>query len=155
MSFQIKALDPARFQALFAMSDSELAARRAVRLKSETSAELPCRVSLATAEIGENVLLLNYEHQEGASPYRASHAIYVRQGAEQARPAAGDVPELIRSRMLSLRAFDDRAMIVATELAEGRDLEPALQQLLAAPGAACVHIHFAKYGCYAARADRA
>ena len=155
MSFQIKALEPARFLPFFSMSVGELAAHRAVRLTAETSCELPCRISLATAEIGDEVILLNYEHQQGISPFRASHAIYVREGVEQARPAIGEVPELFMSRMLSLRAFDDRAMIVAAELSEGRELAPALAELLAAPRAAYVHIHFAKYGCYAARADRA
>jgi len=46
-------------------------------------------------------------------------------------------------------------MIVAADLIDGADLAPALNRLLADPAAAYVHIHFAKHGCCAARADRA
>jgi hypothetical protein len=34
----------------------------------------PCRVSLVDAEIGESVLLVNYEHLPAASPYRMRYA---------------------------------------------------------------------------------
>ncbi len=155
MSFQITALEPQRFARFFTMSDDELAGNRAVRLTATKKPGFPCRVSLADAEIGDDLVQVNYEHQQGASPYRAAHAIFVRQGVAQARPAVGETPEVFRSRTLSLRAFDDSAMIVAADLVEGEDLGPALDRLLADPAAAYVHIHYAKFGCYAARADRA
>jgi hypothetical protein len=155
MSFQIAALEPQRFAGLFAMSDDELAANRAIRLIATQKPGFPCRVSLADAEVGDELVLVNYQHQPGASPYRAAHAIFVRQGAAQARPAAGEIPEVLRSRALSLRAFDDLSMILAADLVEGENLAPALERLLADPAAAYVHIHYAKFGCYAARADRA
>jgi len=155
MSFQITALEPQRFARYFTMSDDELAANQAVRLIATKRPGFPCRVSLADAEVGDDLLLVNYQHQPGASPYRAAHAIFVRQGAAQARPAAGEIPGVFQSRTLSLRAFDDLSMIVAADLVEGENLGPALDRLLADPAAAYVHIHYAKFGCYAARADRA
>ncbi|MFI5024559.1 MAG: DUF1203 domain-containing protein [Alphaproteobacteria bacterium] len=155
MSFQITALEHQRFATYFAMSDEELAGNLAVRITATTKPGFPCRVSLADAEVGDELILVNHEHQEGASPYRAAHAIFVRKGVEQAHPAKGEVPELFRSRMLSLRAFDSQAMIVAADLIDGKDLEAALDRLLTDPAAAYVHIHYAKFGCYAARADRA
>jgi hypothetical protein len=155
MSFQITALEPQRFARFFTMSDDELAGHRAVRLTATKRPGFPCRVSLADAEVGDDLVLVNYEHQAGASPYRAAHAIYVRKGVAQARPAVGETPEVFRSRTLSLRAFDHRSMIVAADLVEGEGLGPALDRLLADPAAAYVHIHYAKFGCYAARADRA
>jgi hypothetical protein len=57
--------------------------------------------------------------------------------------------------MLSLRAFNSQAMIVAADLIDGKDIETALDSLLSDPVADYVHIHYAKFGCYAARADRA
>jgi hypothetical protein len=155
MRFQITALDAERFDPLFAMSDQELADRLAVRVTATSNPGFPCRVSLADAEVGDELILVNHEHQPDASPYRAAHAVYVRKGVRQARPAVGEIPEQLRSRMLSLRAFDDQAMIVGADLVEGEKLGPALEALLADPAAAYVHIHYAKYGCYAARADRA
>jgi hypothetical protein len=155
MSFQIAALAPQIFEKYFTLSDSDLADHLAVRVTATKKPGFPCRVSLADAEIGDELILVNYQHQTGASPYRAAHAVYVRKGAAQARPEVDEIPDLLRIRTLSLRAFDDRAKILAAELVEGEDLDPALDRLLADPAVAYVHIHFAGHGCYAARADRA
>jgi uncharacterized protein DUF1203 len=155
MSFQITALDHRGFARYFAMSADELAANRAVRVTATNKPGFPCRVSLADAEVGDDLVLVNFEHQPGASPYRAAHAIFVREGVVQARPAVGETPAVLRSRTLSLRAFGESAMIVAADLVEGQNLAGALDRLLADPAAAYVHIHYAKFGCYAARADRA
>ncbi len=155
MTFRIHALNPAPFAPLFALDPAALAEWGARRVICDAPGAFPCRVSLMDAEPGEELLLINHEHQPADSPFRSRHAIYVRKGAVQARPAPGTVPAQLRSRTLSLRAFDEEGMIVAADLAEGRALEPALDALLARPDAAYVHIHFARYGCFAARADRA
>jgi hypothetical protein len=154
MSFQITALAPDRFAPLFDLSDEDLASHRAVRVIATSKPGFPCRVSLADAEIGDELILVNHEHQPVPSPYRAAHAIYVRKDVAAARPDIGEIPEALCSRTLSLRAFDDRAMIVGAELVDGDRLGAALGRLFADPEAAYVHIHFATPGCYAARADR-
>ena len=68
MSFQIQALPSAQFEPLFALSDSELTKVRAARMIVDSKPGYPCRVSLADAEIGETVILLNFEHQSADSP---------------------------------------------------------------------------------------
>ena len=115
----------------------------------------PDRIALGDAQPGERVLLLNFEHQPACSPYRSSHAIFVIEGERNTFDAVDVVPEVLRRRVLSLRAFDEGGMIVGAELADGRELEGSLETLFALPAAAYVHVHYAKYGCYAARADRA
>ena len=155
MSFQITALPPEPFARLFDMPDDELAAHRAVRQVATEHPGFPCRVSLADAAVGDELILVNFEHQDGASPYRSAHAVFVRKGAAQAWPAVDEVPDVLRSRTLSLRAFDASAMLVAADLADGRELGPALDRMLAEPAVEVVHIHYAKPGCYAARAVRA
>jgi hypothetical protein len=150
MAFQIHGLPAAPFQPLFALDAAALAEHGAVRRVADASPGYPCRVSLRDAEPGEALVLVHYEHHAVASPFRASHAIYVREHAEPAALAPGEVPVMLRSRLLSLRAFDSAAMLVAADVVDGRELEPALDRLLR--GAAYVHIHFAKPGCYAARA---
>src|SRR5712692_7858745 len=79
MSFRTLGLPPDLFRGYFSMSDAELQSIGAVRRIADT-AGWPCRVSLEHAAIGEEVLLLNYEHQPGDTPYRSRHAIYVRRG---------------------------------------------------------------------------
>jgi hypothetical protein len=46
-------------------------------------------------------------------------------------------------------------MLIAADLTAGATLGPALVEMLADPAAAHVDIHFAKQGCFAARARRA
>lgn len=149
MTPQFLALDPAPFAALHALDDATLRARAVRRLACEASPGMPCRVSLQDAQPGERVLLLNHRHLDVDTPYRADGPVYVREGAVQARPAPGEVPALLRLRLLSLRAYDAKGYLRDADVVEGRDLEPVLARLLAGPKVARVQVHYAKTGCYA------
>jgi hypothetical protein len=155
MSFRISGLPASQFAPLFPLSDEELAHHDAVRVVADQHPGFPCRVSLKDAEIGERLLLLNYEHLPVASPYRSRHAIYVRESATDARLAVDEVPEQLRIRLLSVRAFDARGMMKAADVTAGTTLETVIEQLFADPAVEYLHIHNAKPGCYAARVDRA
>lgn len=154
MSFRITGLAPEPFQPLFALSDAELAARGAVRRIADRKPGFPCRVSLTDAEPGQEVILTHFEHHAVASPFRASHAIYVRRG-ERRHDAVDQVPEQLRLRVLSVRAFDRAGMLVDADIVDGHALEPVIARLLGDPQADYLHVHYAKPGCYAARIDRA
>ena len=155
MGFQVSGLDYAKFAPLFALADEQLRERQIVRRVADSKPGFPCRVSLQDAEPGETLLLINYVHLAVASPYRASHAIYVRQGAEQARPRVNEIPEVLRTRLLSLRAYDREGMMVETEVIPGTDAEALIHHMLANPRTQFLHAHNAKPGCFAARIDRA
>lgn len=155
MSFQIHALSPAPFTPLFSLSSSELAKVRATRIIADAKPGYPCRVSLADAEIGETVLLLNFQHQAADSPYQASHAIFIREHAEQAFPAAGTVPEALEIRLISIRAFDEKHYMVGAEVVDGAHLSDSLTAILQDQSVAYLHLHNAKPGCFAARVTRA
>lgn len=155
MPFQIHALPAASFEPLFALSDRELADRRAVRTVADHKPGVPCRVSLVDAEPGEKVILLNYEHQPADSPFRSAHAIYVREGAEQAFPTVGEVPEVLRSRLISIRGFNAQHFMVASDVVAGTVLTNVILALLEDPAVAYLHLHSAKPGCYLARVTRA
>lgn len=155
MKFRISGLSAEPFQHLFGQSDEALAAQGVQRLMADRKPGFPCRVSLRDAQPGESVLLLNYEHQPADMPYRSSHAIFVREGATEARPAIDEVPEALRLRVLSVRAFDEDAMMVDADVVDGRALEPVIDRMLARSEVAWLHLHNAKPGCYATRVDRA
>jgi hypothetical protein len=155
MTFRILPLPRESFAELFSLSDEALKERNALRVVADANPGFPCRVSLVDAEIGETVLLLNYEHQPARTPFRAAHAIFVRERAVEARCAPGEVPALFRSRMMSLRGFDERHMFCAGDLVSGTELAEAIERMLAQPSVSYVHLHYAKLGCYAARAERA
>jgi hypothetical protein len=155
MSFRITGLPAEDFAALFDLSDGELAARGAVRrIAQARNPGTPCRISLTDAQVGEELLLVNYEHHAVSSPYRMRFAVFVRKGEER-YDAIDRVPEQLRLRTLAVRSFDADAMMVERELVDGRELEGAIARLFADPRAAYLHVHFAAPGCYAARVDRA
>lgn len=154
MSFRITGLPAAEFGHWFALSDAELAQRRALRRIADRKPGFPCRISLTDAEVGDEVLLINYEHLSVDSPYRSSHAIYIR-AHEQTYDAIDRVPPMLRARALSLRGFDAAGLMTAADVVDGSELEGAIAQMFAAPGTAFLHAHFAKPGCFAARIDRA
>ena len=155
MSFRITGLDPALFRHLYGLTDDELAAHGARRTIANSKPGFPDRVELRDAEPGEPLLLLNYTHQPADTPYRASHAIFVREGAERAYNAMDEIPEALRLRPISLRAFDGQGEMVDADLVDGRALEGVIERLLDNPKVRYLQAHYAKRGCYAARIERA
>ena len=154
MEFRIRGLDPSPFAPLFRMEDARLARRRALRCTADAKPGFPCRISLADAEPGASVLLVNYEHLPVDTPYRASHAIYVSEGASRF-DAIGVVPQALRHRLVALRAFDARGMMVDADIAEGSALEPLIERFLRRDDVDYLQAHFARRGCFAARIERA
>lgn len=155
MDFRIVGLAPEPFAPLFRMRPHELAERQAVLQVADAKPGFPCRISLEDAEPGTLVALVNYEHLPVATPYRARHAIFVSSAATRPFDAVNVVPPALRSRYLSVRAFDAGGMMVDADVAEGAALEPLLERLLANPAAAYLHAHAARRGCYLARIERA
>jgi hypothetical protein len=155
MSYRITGLDPAPFRRLYGLSDEALAAERVKRFVADASPGFPDRIEVRDVEPGESVLLLNYTHQPADTPYRASHAIFVREGAETPYDQVGEVPASLRRRAISLRAFDRAGEMVDADLVDGEALEVLIHRFLDNPGVDYLHAHYAKRGCYAARIDRA
>jgi hypothetical protein len=155
MSFQISGLPVAPFAPLFGLSDEKLTARAAVRKTATDFPGFPCRVSLRDAEPGETLLLLNYEHLAVATPYRSSYAIFVRENASEAHLAVNEVPDVLRRRLLSLRAFDHQGMLLDADVTNGAEVEPVIERMLDRRDVDYLHVHNAKPGCFAARVDRA
>ncbi len=154
MGFRISGLDPGLFAELYALSEEALAARGAQRLRVEEKPGAPCRISLDDAEIGEHVLLLSYEHQPAATPYRQQGPIFVRQNAERLS-LRNAVPPALARRTLSLRGYDGAHMMVAADLCEGAGAVELIERYFAMDDVAYIHAHYARRGCFAARIDRA
>ncbi len=155
MAFQITPLPAASFAHLAGLSAEQLAAHHALRVTADKKPGFPCRVSLEDAEAGEEVILVHYLHQPANTPFQASHAVYIRPHAPEARLSPNQVPEQLRTRILSLRGFTESSMLCEADLADGTVLEQGLEKLFALPQVAYIHIHYAKPGCYAAKANRA
>jgi Protein of unknown function (DUF1203) len=154
MDFRIQGLSPAPFLPLYGLSDDELANHNAKRYVANITPGFPDRIELRDAEPGERLILVNHVHQPAETPYHASHAVFVLEGSEKTYDAVNEVPEVLRRRMLSIRAFDTNHWLVEGDLCDGRALEATVQRLLVKPEVAYLQAHYAKPGCYAARIQR-
>ncbi len=155
MTYRIRGLSPAPFAHYYGRSDTELNRLGARRVTVDSCPGFPDRITLTDLPLGSTALLLHYQHQPADSPYRASHAIFIRDGGDAPFDAVGTMPDVLLRRPISLRGFDDRGMMVAAELAEAEAVEPAIETMLADRAVAYIHAHYAKPGCFAARIDRA
>lgn len=139
------------------LSDDELKKHRVVRRVVDAKPGFPCRVSLEDAEIGESVLLFNFEHLPGPSPYRSVGPVFVRESAIGAYSRTNEIPEVLRvpGRLLSVRAYDDKDMLVGADVIETAEIDQLIQRLFADANVAYLHVHNAGPGCYSCRIDRA
>ena len=155
MAFRISGLSPEPFRHLYGLSDAELAKHGARRYLVDAPTGYPDRIEMRDASPGETVILLNHVSQDADTPYRASHAIFVREGAEETYDRVDEVPDAMRSRLLSLRAFDKGGMMLDADVIEGREIETVIARFFADPKVDYIHAHNARRGCYAGRIDRA
>ena len=154
MNYRITGLSQAPFRHLFGLTDDSLAAYNVKRYTPAAGEAFPDRIALSDAPVGQSVLLVNYVHQPADTPYRASHAIFVREDTYDRFDAINQIPPMLLTRVISLRAFGVDHMLVDADLADGAALEAPIQHLLANPDTAYIQAHFAKQGCYAARIER-
>jgi hypothetical protein len=154
MTFQISALDREQFSHLFGQDDDVLSKNGVQRVVADSDFGYPCRVSLEDAAVGESLLLMNYEHQPADTPYRSSHAIFVRERATQAQLAPNEIPEVLSKRLLSVRAFDAAGIMLDADVVVGQQLEALIERLFANESADYLHIHNAGRGCFAAAVRR-
>lgn len=155
MTFRIRGLSPAPFRHLYGRDDAALAAAGVRRMRVDEQPGFPDRIGMAEVPLGEAVLLLNHVSLDAPSPYRASHAIFIREGAEETYDAVGEVPEVLRRRLLSLRGFDDAGIMRDADVVEGTEIEGLIARLLADPAITMIHAHYARRGCYAGLITRA
>lgn len=153
-NFQIVGLTSVPFEPLYSLRDKELAARGARRIRVDTKPGFPCRVTLADAEIGETVILLPFTHHNVDSPYRASGPIFVREKAKESRLTPGEIPEVVSSRTMSVRAYDKNAMMIDGSVVPGSEIQTHIEKLFTDPKIAYLHLHNAGAGCYSCKVDR-
>lgn len=143
------------FAPLFGKSDAELAALGVIRRVVDSPVGFPSRVELEDAEVGDTVLLLNYEHQPAETPFRARHAIFVNEKARETARLANRLPGAITARdAVSLRAFRQDGMMIDADFAVRDQVEPTIARFFGNLDVAYLHAHTVGWGCYLARIDR-
>jgi hypothetical protein len=117
---------------------------------------LPCRRCLRNAEVGDELVLAPYDPFVVRSPYAGAGPVFVHAGGcEPFESIPGAVSEQVGGRVLSVRAYDEAAMMTASTVFEGERFPQRAEQLLSDTDVAFLHVHFARPGCFAFRVDRA
>lgn len=155
MPFRIRGLPPEPFAVLFGLPESELRRRGVTRCIADRPDAFPDRIELRDAAVGEALLLVNFEHQPADNPYRARHAIFVREGATTTYDQVDAIPDVLRVRTLSIRAFDADDLMTDADLCEGVAAAALIEKLFQDARVQYLHAHFARRGCFAARIERA
>lgn len=128
----------------------------AVHMVAAEDLRAPCRRCLHDAEPGEEVVLLGYDPfpPNSVTPYRGEGSIFVH--AHDCNVLNNDIiPERQLARLLSLRAYDEKHMMVAADVIPGSQLEIVGGAMLADEKAKYIHVHNAKPGCFAFKVERA
>ena len=154
MAYRITGIDPAPYLHLYGLSDEELVGQGVVRMIADEKPSYPCRVSLADRDIGESMLLVNHVSHDVANPYRASHAIFVAEGAEEPAEFVDEVPPVFGPRVMSLRGFDKDGMMVDAILTQPGEAEAGIRELFDNPEIETIHAHNAGRGCFSAKIER-
>ena len=153
--FQFVALPSENFTHFFSMTDEELGSRGARRMQVDEHPGFPCRVSLMDAPVGESVILTHFQHHQANSPYQSAGPIFVREVAETATPPVNEIPVMFHHRLLSVRAYDETAMMKAAKVVEGKALEETIRNFFANEAVSYLHIHNAAPGCFNCLVQRA
>jgi hypothetical protein len=154
-NFIIRSLQHSEFTSLFEPGSSELEKSGAIKMTVNKNPGFPCRVSLQDAEIGEEVILLPYQHHKTNSPYQSSGPIFIRKNAVTANLEINEIPAMLVRRLLSIRAYDKYGMMLESFVVEGTELKSLLTKIFSNPEINYAHVHNAKAGCYNCKVERA
>lgn len=155
MQYRISGLRAEQFIPLFGQSDSYLKRAGAIRQTVDSYPGYPDRISLCEIPAGENAILINHIYQPANTPYFGSHAIFVWEGCTKQGVYINELPEVMKTRVLSLRAYDSKHFLIQADICEGNFAENLISRFFDNPLISYIHIHNAKQGCYACCAERA
>ncbi len=153
-NFQVKAIRGGEFDRLFTLDKPALEEMGAIRMTVDKQPGFPCRVSLEEAEVGEEVMLLPYQHHKTYSPYQATGPIFVRKNAKTTSLAVNEIPVFFNHRLLSLRGYNTSGIMKVASVTKGDVLREELDQMLKDPDINYIHIHNARQGCFLCVVER-
>lgn len=154
MAFRITGLEGSQFEHLFGLSDKELRHHRAKRYVADEKPGFPCRVTLEDADPGETLLLVPHRHHTANTAYAAEGPIFVRERRARTAALIDTVPDQLKARLISLRAYDAQGMMVDADVVDGKALQPLIERFFDNESVSYLHAHFARRGCYAALIER-
>lgn len=155
MTFRIEALDRTQFENLLNSETPQSVSADARWIEVDVENGYPCRVSLQDAKVGERVLAVSHPHQESNTPYAASGPIFIREHSQTAQPKKGEIPAMLRHRMLSLRGYNEEGFMLCAQVTAGTELESVIAEQFQNTEVQYLHIHNALPGCFDCTVRRA
>jgi hypothetical protein len=73
----------------------------------------------------------------------------------QAHIEPGVIPDTVRARLMSVRAYDAKDLMSDATVCAGNDAAAAIQQMFANGHVAYIHLHNANRGCFSCAVKRA
>ncbi len=145
-------------QPLPASIAAELRTGATVTVVADESPGYPCRACLRDAALGEELVLVSHDPFAGwsageTSPYRTASPVFLHRRDCTADVDTGRVPDQLVRRRLSVRAFDERAMMLDGRVVDGVDLEATLEEFAGRADISRVFVHNAGPGCFAATVE--
>jgi len=153
-NFKIKAIPAELFEPYFTWPKQKLRELDMELCVVEKSPGFPCRVSLEDAQVGEEVLLINYQHHKADSAYQSNGPIFVRRNAAESEMAPNQIPPILQDRNLSIRGYNQQGKMVDAIVVHGSGVKQALHKLFDDGNIDYLHIHNAGPGCFNCEVQR-
>ena len=117
----------------------------------------PCRHCLREASARSGMLLLSYQTSKPRSVYGQPTAIFMCAGACDRFETPDTIPDIVRNRLVSFRAFRGDGMMIydANEIVDGGDYDGAVRRIFSRDDIAFINAHTAKAGCMLCHIERA
>jgi Protein of unknown function (DUF1203) len=117
----------------------------------------PCRHCLREASGKCGMLLLSYQTAKPKSVYGQPTAIFMCASACKRFEWLDTIPEIVRNRLVSFRAFRGDGMMIyeANEIIEGDGHGAAVRRTFSCDDVAYINAHTAKAGCMLCHIERA
>ena len=120
-----------------------------VRIFNRPDGGYPCRHCLKESSSGEPVLLGSYNLARPRGIYWTPSPIFVHAAQCPPYAAVDHIPDIVRNRLVSLRAYDanDAVIYQLGDVVEGKLADELLVRCLADARCSYVNIHTARPGC--------
>jgi hypothetical protein len=117
----------------------------------------PCRHCLREASAKTGMLLLSYQTPKPKSVYGHPTAIFMCAGECERFEQPDAIPDIVRNRLVSFRAFRSDGMMIylANAIVEGDGHAAAVRRIFALEDVAYINAHTARPGCLLCHIERA
>jgi len=153
VNFKISAIKN-DYNYMFNLNKEELITKGAIKVTADEYPGFPCRVSLEDAKIGEEVILFPFQHHQTSSPYQSIGPIFIRKNAKSADLKINEIPKMLLHRLLSLRIYDKKGMMIDAKTIEGKVLKNEIKIIFRNNLVNYIQIHNSGPGCYNCQVNR-